>query len=258
MMRHAALYLRASLTKSVILLRRYWFNTVSQLVVTYVMFLLLVFGGRSIAPSVIQESLGGIIVGYFLWSTAVSSYRTPSSSLIGEARQGTLEQLSLSPLGIGRVVLLKTVASLLVSVSLSMVILLSLLAITGENLSLDFVAIVPILLLSILSILGVGFALGGLALLYKRISSALQIVQYLMIGLVAAPVESNPALKLLPLSLGSKLLRDVMTRGVGLFEIPTVDFALLVATGVFYFGAGYLALYWFKERARDRGAMGHY
>lgn len=257
-MRHTALFFRASLTKSAILLRRYWFDTVSQLVVTYVMFLLLVFGGRSIAPSVIQESLGGIIVGYFLWSTAVSSYRTPSSSLIGEARKGTLEQLSLSPLGIGRVLLLKTAAGLVVSVSLSLAILVSLLAITGETLALDLVAIVPILLLSLLSILGLGFAFGGLALLYKRVSSALQLVQYLMIGFVAVPVESNPAFKLLPLSLGSKLLRDVMVGGLGLFEIPTADLALLVGKGVVYFGAGYLVFYWFKERARAQGAIGHY
>ncbi|USZ68750.1 ABC transporter permease [Halorussus salilacus] len=255
---HIYLFARASLYKSLILMRRYLFNTLSQILTGYLFFVLLFFGGRQIAPTAIDSSIEGIIVGYFLWMLIMSAYSSIAGDITREAQWGTLEQLYMSPLGITSVVGIKTVVNVFVSLLISGILLGLMLVTTGEYLALDLLTVVPITVLTLTPAVGLGYVFGGLALLYKRVENAFRILQFVFIGLIAAPVGQFPALKVAPFSLGSALLQDAMGGGARLWELPAGDLALLVGVAVAYLLAGYLAFRHIQREARRRGVLGDY
>jgi ABC-2 type transport system permease protein len=249
---------RAVAYKSLVLRVRYAFNTVTNLFTIYVFFALLFFGGREVAPQAIDDSLTGIIVGFLLILTATVAYSDLSWELIREAQWGTLEQLYMSPLGFGRVVTVKTAVNLLVAFAFGGILLGAMLVTTGERLVLDPLVVLPVGFLAVCSAVGVGYVLGGLALVFKRVENVFQIVQFSFLGLVAAPVDQIPVLKLLPLALGADLLREGMGRGTPLWELPTADLVLLVAVAAGYLLVGYALFGVLSRKARADGQLGKY
>lgn len=243
--------------KQYLLLKRYLFNTLSEILMMYVFFAVIFFGGNAVAPEFISDSLSGIIVAFFLLTMASVAYSDLSWDIIHEAQWGTLEQLYMSAQGFGRVVVVKTVVNVLFSFVFGAAVLVLMMVTTGRYLSLDVVTVVPLVLLSLASAVGVGFVLGGLAVVYKRVESTFQIVQFAFVGFVVAPVDPW-VLKLLPLTLGSHLLRLAMGEGQGLAELPVVDLGLLVVKAILYLVVGYLAFRFAERTARKRGVMGHY
>jgi ABC-2 type transport system permease protein len=244
--------------KSVVLRVRYAFNTAINAVTIYAFFVLLVFIGRQIAPQAITNSLSDIIVGFFVLLMATVAYSNISWELLREARWGTLEQLYMSPLGVGRVVLLTTGINVLVSFVYGVALLALMLLTTDEMLVIDPLTVVPIGLLALGSAVGIGFTLGGLALVFKRIENVLQIIQFTFIVFIATPVERSFILKLLPLSLGSYLLRQSMTEGIPLWKLPMFDLSLLVVKSIVYVAIGYAIFQYAGRIARKRGRLGQY
>lgn len=249
---------RGVFLRSYILLKRYIVNTVIQIGTIYLFFLLIFLGGQAIAGQALSDSLGGIIVGFFLFTMATIAFSGLAQNLMQEATWGTLEQLYMSPFGIGRVVSVQTIANLLWSLIWGSLILTMMMATTGRWLSVNLLTIVPIGVFAIASAIGVGFVLAGLALLYKRIGAVFQLVNFGFVGLIAAPVDELPLLKFLPLSLGSFLLRRSMQQGVTLTEIAPADLAILVGVAVVYLGLGYGVFTLCQRRARKLGVLGDY
>lgn len=252
------LLFRAVLKKKVLLLVRYPVNTVSQFGTIYLFFLVIFLGGQAVAGAALDDSLAGIIVGFFLWTVAIVSYSSLSWNITREAQWGTLEQLFMSPHGFGRVIVTKVVVNVLEAFVWGAVILALMLLTTGRSLHLDAVTVLPLGVLTIASAVGVGFALAGLAILYKRVENAFQLVQFAFIGLIAAPVSSVPVLKALPLAHGSHLIQRAMQDGVRLWEFSPTALGVLVATAVVYVGVGYALFHRAQRRARRKGVLGHY
>ena len=95
-------------------LKRYYFNTISMLVSFYIIFLLLFLGVRSLAESgQFGTALNGMVVGFTIFYLTVYAYAELSWVLVGEAQQGTLEQLSMSPLGFVRVLIARIFVALI-------------------------------------------------------------------------------------------------------------------------------------------------
>jgi ABC-2 type transport system permease protein len=244
--------------KRVVILKEYPVNTLTQLVVTYMFFAGIFFGGQAVAGPAITESLPGIIVGFFVWTMAITAFSGAARSIMQEAQWGTLEQLYMSPYGFDHVMLVNAVVRMLESFAWGFVILVAMLATTGQTLTLDVLAIVPLVVLTVASPLGVGFVFAGLALVYKRIENLFGLLNIGLLFLVAAPVDDYPLLVVLPLSQGSALLRQAMTEGVPLWELPVVDLAVLAATAVGYVVAGVVAFRYAEARARRDGLLGQY
>lgn len=249
---------RAIARKRVLLLVRYPVNTLSQFGVMYLVFLIIFFGGRAIAGAALANSIEGIIVGYMLWSVAITAYSGLAWNVTRESQWGTLEQLFMSPFGFGRVMAIKTAVNVAEAFLWGVVILALMLVTTGQSLVIEPVTVLVLGALAVAPAVGVGFAMGALALLYKRVENAFNIVQFVLIGLIAAPVAEYPLLKWLPLAQGSHLLGRAMTDGVRLWAFPATELAILVATAVGYLGVGYLLLHRAQRRARRKGVMGHY
>lgn len=244
--------------KKAILLRRYPVNTTSMLVPLTIFFLLVFYGGQAVAGPALTDSLDGIIVGFFLFTLAATAFTELSWEIMQEAQWGTLERLYMSPYGFGTVMILKSIVGVLVSFLMGAGILLIMTLITGRWLTFDPLTVVPLVIVTLLAALGIGFAFSGMALVFKRIENAFPLVQFAMVGLVAAPVGSTEWLRILPISHGSYLLRQAMSEGVRLWEFPLWELGLLVVTNLVYVAIGYACLHYAVIKARNDGLMGHY
>ncbi|ELZ10809.1 hypothetical protein C479_08358 [Halovivax asiaticus JCM 14624] len=250
--------LRAQVRKRIALLKRYPFNTVSQIATIYVFFLIIFFAGNAFSQFAITDHLEGIIVGYFYWTMAVGAYQSYTGSLIDEAQWGTLEQLFMSRYSFGAINATIIIVFILETFVWGGIILVLMVLTTGVTLHIDLLTIVPILVLSLSGPIAISLILGGLALLFKRVENIFTIVQFLFVGLIAAPVDSFPWLKWLPISLGSALLQRSMEGGERLYELPAADLALLVGQSIAFLAIGYAIFIALLNRARKKGVMGHY
>ncbi|MBZ6496165.1 ABC transporter [Natrinema longum] len=245
--------------KQLILLKRYWLNTVLMLFGVYLMFAMVFFGGQTVGGNSIDSALDTVVIGFFLFLAASAAYFDVARSIMQEAQWGTLEQLYMSPFGIGHVLGVKTVFNIVVSIGLAIGLLGLMLVTTGRSLTVDLVTIVPLLVMTILPAVGIGYFIAGLSLLYKRIENVQQLLQFGFVGLIAAPgAVQGPILVFLPLSFGSDLLMRAMTDGTRLWEFSLLELTALVGSSVGYLVVGYVIFGRFVERTRKRGIMGHY
>ena len=245
--------------RSMIELRRYYFDTVSGLVTIYGFFVILFLGARAFGGDTpgFGTKLSGVVVAYALWALTIFSMSTLTFELTQEAQLGTLEQLGMSPFGLAHVLIARVFTNLAVYFAMMSVLLVLMMATTGRWLNIDVVSVLPLLLLSLAGILGVGFVLGGLAIVFKRIQQALQVIQVVTIALVV-PIDGVVWMKYLPLHWGSVLLRRVMVSGDSIFAIPAGDLLFLLANSALYLVGGVAIFRLFERAARERGLLGHY
>ena len=248
------------LRRNIIQMKRYYFETLSMLFVFFVFFTLIFFGAKAISGGAprIGGGLEGIIVGYFVWTLAMVGYGVVSENLVEEATTGTLEQIAMSPLGLSRVVLGYLLSAIITQTVVLSFLLILMMAVTGKWLNLDVISILPLLLLTTLGIGGVGFVMGGMAVVFKRTRSILNILQIVLLAFVVIPLDRYPLMKYLPLAAGNRLLQMVMVEGRSILQVPAADLAFLVANTAAYLVLGLIAFGYFERIARRKGLLGHY
>lgn len=260
-MRYLALF-KAQLKMRYIYLKRYYFDTLSMIITMFLVFLIIFYGAMAllggVTPTDSGDTLEGIVVGFMVWTFALVAYANLSWGMIEEAQQGTLEQLYMSPLGFGWVNIFRVAANFIVNALMVIVVLLLMMATTGKWLNLDVPSLIPLILLTVAGAYGIGFFMGGLALVFKRVQSALQVLQFVLVIFIAAPLGWLPFMKFLPLSLGTRLIGMVMIEERSLLQLPPGDVLFLIGNSAFYFGLGFLIFKLFENVARDRGLLGHY
>ena len=162
------------------------------------------------------------------------------------------------PSGFGPVVFAKSIAIVFRTFFTSAVILMLMLLISGTTLNINLVTIVPVATLTVAGALGLGLVMGGLSVLYKRISNVANLLQFAFIGLISAPVFDIPWARFLPLAQGSAMLQRAMRDGVQLWEFDPLTVAVLVGTSVCYLALGYAIFGLTTRRARRLGVLGDY
>jgi len=241
-------------------LKRYIFDTISGLVTMYIVFLVIFYGVRGIggASLAMGTTLEGILVGYLVWVLAISAYSELSWDLNNEAQMGTLEQLYVSPIGFKWVNAYSMLSNLLWQFVFLGVLLVLMMVSTGKYLNLDLISILPLLLLALGAAYGIGFAVGGLALIFKRLRSFFQIVQFVLLAFIAVPIEQFPAIVYMPLSLPSYLLRMVMVDGIRIWELEASYLLIAATTSLIYLTLGGIAFSKCEKIAKNKGLLGHY
>lgn len=237
---------------------RYAFDTVSSLIGMYLLFLTIFYGVKGLGSVSEGGTLSSLVLGFNVWVLLAFAYSAVAGSLVGEAQTGTLEQVAMSPRGLLGAVLIRFWVAFLFLILQITVLLTLAMATTGLWLNFDVLSVVPLLLGSATAILGIGLAMGGVALVFKRMQNVSSLVQFALIGLVVAPVERFPLVKFVPISLGYQLLNKVMVDDLSITAIPIGDLALLFASaGVFLF-MGVAVFKRLEASAKDRGLLGQY
>lgn len=243
------------------MMKRYIVNTISGLVSIYLVFLLIFLGFKSLsgyaAAGALEGSMEGTVIGFFVWTFTLLAFQDLAWSLVVEAQAGTLEQLYLAPCGFRWVCACSMASSLALNFIPVLILLFTIMATTGQWLNLDFISLIPLLLITVLGAYGFGFALGGLALIFKRIQAIFQIFQFVFIGFLVIP-QRVPWAKFLPLSMGNSLIYDVMVDGIRLWELPMGRILTALIVGAAYLTIGIIIFSVCENIAKKRGLLGHY
>lgn len=233
-------------------LRRYWFNTLAALGVSAALFAMLFFGVRAFGSP--QADLSALVVGYYAFSLTNVAFQRLASFLMVEAQVGTLEQLALSPFGLGRVALARMLTYLVSVVAFATVALVITMAIAGLWLRFHLVGFAVMTLLLVGQAYAFGLAMGGLALLFKRVGDLMQLVSLALVVLILVPAEGVVGY-FAPLGQAWRLLQEWLQAG-GLAQPSLLavevakTFALLAMGGVVYGVC--------ERQARTRGVFGRY
>lgn len=256
---------RALWHRSAVMFLRYAFNTLGLLVSLYLVFLVFflgasyVGGGFSGSPVPgLGRTLDQLVVGFFLWFVALAAYQDLADRITQEAQWGTLEQVMMTPFGFRWVSLISVVVDTALNFAIAAVILAAMLLTSGRALHIDVATVLPLLLLVVVTSVGLGFALAGLALIYKRVQALYQVLQFLLIFLIAAPMDASPLLRLLPVTLPAHLTIAAMTQGTRLWRMDPADLAEAVFVSLTYLALGLLVFGRMERAARATGNLAHY
>jgi len=239
---------------------RYPMNFISSLVSIYLIFFLIFIGYKTVGgggPN-FGQNLESIIVGFFLWTFAIAAYARLSWGLTSESTTGTLEQLYMSPVGFHWISVFIVISDFLISSLLEIPILFLMMLTTGKWLHIDVITLLILFIPTIGSVYGIGFISGGIALVYKRIQSFFQVLQFLFVILIMIPAHETTIAKFLPLSFGTYLIHESMTQAVPFYRMNPADLAILYTNFLFYFFLGLWIFTRFEYYARKKGVLGHY
>ncbi|MBP2251101.1 ABC transporter permease [Halarchaeum nitratireducens] len=250
--------LKAVIYRDLLIWVRYPLNAALGLFMGVFFFALMFYGGTLVAGQAFSDSIEGLIVGYFLWTLSLGAYSGIMNDIQSEASWGTLERHFMTPFGFGPVVVAKSIAIVFRTFATSMVVLAVMLLLTGTTLNLNLVTVLPVAALTLAGALGLGLVMGGLSVLYKRISNVANLLQFAFVGLISAPVFDLPWTRLLPLVQGSAMLQRAMVDGTRLWEFDPLTLAVLVGTSGCYLALGYVAFSLATRRARRLGVLGDY
>jgi ABC-2 type transport system permease protein len=251
--------LSANIRKVGIEMLRYLPNTISLVITFYAIFLAMFLGIRFVGdPSTADASIQYLIVSNAFWFLAIMAMQGIGWEITNEATRGTLEQLSMSPMGLPRILLARMIGTILFNLAIIAVMLVMVMATAQQWLTFDLVTILPILAFTLLSMIGVGFIVAGLSIIFKQIQAFLQILQFILLGLVFIPLSATPLLELAPFVRGVDMIRRAMMGGLSLTQIPPADFGLLALNAAVYFALGFVVFRRCERIAMTRGLLGHY
>lgn len=250
----------AEFRRSALLMRRYLGNTVGGVLGITLVFLALFYGAQFITGvSRFGDRLDALVVGYSLWTLILFILAEVSADAQQEAQSGTLEQVCLSPFGLTRIFVLRSLAGMVWMLLTNGVVLGLLLLITGVQLQVSAWVLIPVLG-ALLSAYGLAFLFGSLALGAKKVQQLLNLVNFALLFLMMTPFETmSPAIRaatsVLPLVPSAGGLRHTLVQGQALEPLNAL---LILVSGAAWFAVGIYAFYRADRSVRLRGVLNSY
>jgi hypothetical protein len=239
------------------ILKSYAFNLVMSILSIYILFLFVFYGMKAMAsPIMFDNTAEGIIIGFLLWITSILSVETLSWDLMEEAKVGTLEQISMTPFGLGSISFFKILSSFVLNFIFIIPIFLLMMLTTGMWLYINILSLLPLFIFALASVWGLSFMLGGLVLIFKRIQAVFQLIQWLLLGCII--LSASAVSVFLPLAFGTRLIGEIMVSGASLLSLSPVDLLMLMANGAIYLGIGYFIFGQCIKISKKKGLLGQY
>ncbi|HAY54165.1 ABC transporter permease [Schleiferilactobacillus harbinensis] len=254
--------LQSELRRTLLLMRRYPTETAAQIILAVVSFYALALGGRFMAGgTLLGTRMTDLIIGYVLWMLVLNTVGDMGFGIAEEAENGTLEQLFLSPLGPLRLFLMRAVITLGTSLVFIICVLIGILLLTGIRLRLELVQLIPFSL-ALLVALALGLLVASLAIVFKRVSQALSIIQFGFVFLLMIPFDTGGPLlafvgHFVPLVPMFSLLRQMLHHPAGFAGGGLLLFWSMVNTLVWLL-VGLITFQQATNAARHHGTIGHY
>lgn len=254
---------KVSLLKSVKELTRYKFDTITNMGMFYLLFMAMFGGLKSFggnlcsSPIKIGNTLDTFIVGYFLWTIMYMAYSNIAHSISSDSSRGTLEQIAMSNLGLHSVVIVRGFCNMLIDLIESFIILFLVMSSTGRTIEIQFLPILLIIFIGIFSMFGLGLILGGLAIIYKRVSAILNLVQFFLIGICFT--SGNIATNIVyPFFTAKEMIYSLTLNKSTLSSLPLEMYGLLVLNSTIYFTVGIIVFKHCYKKSKKKGLLGQY
>ena len=183
--------MKAELIRSWIIMRRYWFRTITGMVIGYGMLMVLVAGfiysrtgventlNKFEDPSAATNFVLGFIIGMFAFGV-VGMF---TQGLQGMATTGVLEQLCMSPHGLAVNFMAQTMVGSVASIISSGIMVYAVTWSVGGMLHWDTIPILVLLTLTFFNLVGFGFMVGGLVLVFKQVGQVAILVRMALFAL---------------------------------------------------------------------------
>lgn len=250
---------KANFRKEFIEMIRYYPNTIAQIISLYLMFLAAFLGLKFIGnPASFDDNVQYTIVSMLAWLLAMASFGNPSVTILQEATRGTLEQLHLTPYRTWKIMFSRIVSQLLLTAIMAFILIVIIQITTNQWLNFNPLTTIPIMAVTFLSMVGVGFMMAGIAMVFKQIQNILQILQFILMGVVFFPLTIAPFLEVLPFIKGVNMLRDVMMKDLTLIDFTVMDYLSLCVNAIVYLSIGIFVFIKCELAAKQRGLLSQY
>lgn len=185
------LVMKAEIVRSFIIMRRYWFRTLTGIVIGYGMLMVLIAGfmhSRSNIESGIEKfsdpaAATNFVLGFIIGMYAFGVVGMFSQGLQGMARTGVLEQLCMSPHGLITNFLARSLVGSVTMICSSSVMVWLVTISVGGRLFFDPIPVFALLGLTFINLLGFGFMVGGLVLVFKQVGQIAILIRMGLFGL---------------------------------------------------------------------------
>ncbi len=249
--------------KRIILLWSYRFNFLTETLMIGFLFVGISFfvSGGSPAP----EQMAPALLGYLTWFFAAFAIGDMSQGIREETQTGTLEQMYMSPLPSGLLLAGRSVASLLVSSAMVILVGGILMLLLGIRIPVRLEG-APIFILTITGLYGFAFLLGGATLVFKQVNALSNLMTNMLLFLNGSfltvermPVWLETFARSLPTTQGIDVLRRVVLDDLSLTSVwQDGSLVWLIAHSAIFLIVGWGVFLWGERVARRRGLLGQY
>jgi len=279
--------MKAELVRSFIIMRRYWFRTLTGMVIGYGMLMVLIAGfiyskggvGDKINqfddPTAATNFVLGFIIGMFAFGV-VGMFTQGLQSM---ATTGVLEQLCMSPHGLAINFMAQTMVGAVSTIISSGILVYAVAWSVGGMLHWHW-SILVLLALTFFNLVGFGFMVGGLVLVFKQVGQIAIIVRMALFALAVFAREeilNQPwpfrfFLHMLPITDATISIKYVLSRGQMMERINATgetvqEFSSVFAHPSFYWliisclvwtFVGLTVFRFLEDYSRSKGTLGSY
>lgn len=280
------LVLKAELVRGWIIMRRYWFATLTGIIMGYgtLMMLIIAFMSNSDQMQDFADNTVGKVLGFIIGLFAFGIVGMFSQGLSNMSRTGELEQLYMSPHGLITNFMARSFVGSITTI-LSSTILLTMIALTVKGrLHPDPIPTIALLSLTYVNLIGFGFMVGGLVLIFKQTGQLAIMIRLLLMGVAIVASDVIETWRggmlgvvrwlahLLPITDAAICLKYVLIRnqmvevensaGEIVLEHFSVfqhsSFYFLILNCVIWTTIGLVCFRLMEDWARDKGTLGAY
>jgi ABC-2 type transport system permease protein len=249
--------------KEIFLLATYKAEILFGLVATAISFLGISYVIGDGKPS--PERMASTLVGYLIWYYVTLITENMGESLIAESKTGTLEQMFISPIPIGFILIGRILANLLTT-SLQLLLVGSVITVAFKLPLQGRIDAIPVGIIALLGLFGFGFMLGGIALIFKQVGTLTRVITSILIFLNGAlvPIDQFPVwlltiARILPSTVGISVMRSILLDNLTLSEVwNNGSLPLLIIHSAVYLITGWLVLQWCIRVVKRQGTVGQY
>jgi len=242
-----------------LLFRRYPVEAFAGVAVFTILFVGLFTGSRFLAGqgASFGVRLDMVVAGYIIWLVTTGLFAAPGSQVTEDARTGIMEQLFVTPHNFAVYTAMRVSSGLLQHLLLIAVVTGIIYLITGTALDYRAVELLPFFAI-ILAATGLGLLVAAYAMLVKQVGAILMIGQFLLLAMVATPIQAYGAwgkwlAAIVPINPSAQLLQHQLATGSA---GKALDMAISAGNGLVYFALGMVALHLAATQARRRATIG--
>jgi ABC-2 type transport system permease protein len=249
--------------KMLIQLWSYRYNTLAEMIQKGIGFLAIgfVLGQGNLNA----EQMAFVLPGWMMSFYARIVLFQVNGGVTEEARTGTLEQMYMSPVSSGLLLLGRAFAILIVATIMVVVSAGTLMLLVGIRLPLRW-EVLPVIALTLIGLFGFSFLLGGAALVFKSVHSIADLTQDLIlfvngtfVSVSLLPFWLQTLGLALPTTYGIVVLRKLVIDGDALDTLLfNGSLPILSLHSAAYFIGGWLIYAWCERIARRQGSLGQY
>lgn len=266
------LIMKAEIVRSFIITRRYWFRTLTGMIIGYGMLMVLIAGFSYSKPDIshsVQDPTN-FVLGFIIGMFAFGVVGMFTQGLQGMATTGVLEQLCMSPHGLVANFMARSVVAAISTVLTSSLMLYLVTLTMGGDLHFEPIQASVLLGLTFMNLLGFGFMMGGLVLVFKQVGQVAVLVRMSLFALAIFAKEEvfeqggifAAFLHLLPITDAAVCLKALLIQGHGVIDTEVIFyhpcFKFLILNCIIWTLLGITCFKVMENWSRSKGTLGSY